>query len=702
MFDLVTFSLSDMVRCGARLRRLGDEAASLDEAARSMVDYLRDNLVDPVTGEPECVLARLFVSRRYADLTPEAQRVADEQLPAGPTDGDLRCLNLIATRGDTPEWDDLTLSRHHLAIPMTSAEAVTRAPMLRALISHLGLDVEATVRGDERAHGDRFDVFHVPDATGSPLSGLPRGSSPADHGARSVLGFGGTLPGGEIFALVLFSRVPVSTETARMFRSVAVSVRLGLLGHLDDASTGAGSAREQALTELLEVLETSAQQQAAHLENLVTDLSETQRVLRDQEHRLREETSVVETLHEVGRTLAAELDLQVIVQRACDAATTLTGAAFGSFFYNVEDMSGESYLLYVLSGVPRETFARFPMPRNTQVFDHTFRGLGILRLDDVKQDARYGRNAPYHGMPQGHLDVRSYLAVPVISPSGKVLGGFFFGHPQTGMFTARHERLAAGVAAQAAVAMDNARLYQQQRDAAVELQRTLLPPLQEADGLTTAWRYLPAAQGTEVGGDWVDLVPLGDGRTAFVVGDVMGKGIQAAAVMGQMRTAVRAYAIMGLPPGQMLRRLDALLGDVDTKRLVTCTFAVHDPVARTLTIANAGHLPPLLRGPDGETRHADGKIGPPLGVVCFDYEEETVPFPAGSQLLLYTDGLVERRNELIDNGMATLARAWGSVEDPSAAEALCEHLLSECIGARGHDDDIALLYVRSEPGRGAC
>jgi serine phosphatase RsbU (regulator of sigma subunit) len=159
---------------------------------------------------------------------------------------------------------------------------------------------------------------------------------------------------------------------------------------------------------------------------------------------------------------------------------------------------------------------------------------------------------------------------------------------------------------------------------------------------------------------------------------------------------------MGLPPGQLLCRLDALLGDVDTKRLVTCCFAVHDPVRQTLTIANAGHLPPLLRGPDGERCLADDKIGPPLGVVEFDYEEQTVPFETGSQVLLYTDGLVERRHESIDAGIAALDQAWRSMEEPSEPEALCEHLLSECIGAQGHDDDIALLYVRSEPRRGAC
>jgi GAF domain-containing protein len=146
--------------------------------------------------------------------------------------------------------------------------------------------------------------------------------------------------------------------------------------------------------------------------------------------------------------LAAELDLGSIVQKVTDAATELSSAAFGAFFYKVTNESGEALTLYSLSGASREAFAKFPLPRNTAVFGPTFRAEGILRSDDITVDPRYGRNAPYHGMPEGHLPVRSYLAVPVVSRSGEVLGGLFFGHPNP------------GIASQAAVAIDNARLYQ--------------------------------------------------------------------------------------------------------------------------------------------------------------------------------------------------------------------------------------------------
>lgn len=176
--------------------------------------------------------------------------------------------------------------------------------------------------------------------------------------------------------------------------------------------------------------------------------------------RLEEEAHVLELLSKVGSTVAGELNLERAVQIVTDAATELTGAAFGSFFYNVIDNKGESYTLYTLSGVPREAFSRFPMPRNTAVFAPTFSGEGMVRSDDILRDPRYGKNDPHYGMPKGHLPVRSYLAAPVVSRSGEVLGGLFFGHPEPAIFNERAEQLIAGIAAQAATAIDNARLFQ--------------------------------------------------------------------------------------------------------------------------------------------------------------------------------------------------------------------------------------------------
>lgn len=180
----------------------------------------------------------------------------------------------------------------------------------------------------------------------------------------------------------------------------------------------------------------------------------------DAEAALREESKALEILNRVAGEIAAELDLEKLVQTVVDAGVQLAGAEFGAFFYNVLDGDGASYMLYALSGAERSAFESFPMPRATELFGPTFRGEGMIRLDDVLADPRYGLSAPFHGMPKGHLPVRSYLTAPVTMRSGEVVGALFFGHGEVAMFSDRDERLIAGLAAQAAVGIENARLFQ--------------------------------------------------------------------------------------------------------------------------------------------------------------------------------------------------------------------------------------------------
>ncbi len=197
---------------------------------------------------------------------------------------------------------------------------------------------------------------------------------------------------------------------------------------------------------------------------IIRDRTEAHRI-HDAEAKLQEEKAMLETLLRTGEIVGAELDLERIVQAVTDAATQATGAQFGAFFYNVINAKGESYMLYTLSGAPREAFAGFPMPRNTAVFAPTFNGEGVVRSDDIKADPRYGKTPPHYGQPKGHLPVRSYLAVPVLSRSGEVIGGLFFGHSEIGVFAPSTERLVTAMAKQAAIAIDNARLYEEQKQA---------------------------------------------------------------------------------------------------------------------------------------------------------------------------------------------------------------------------------------------
>jgi signal transduction histidine kinase len=175
---------------------------------------------------------------------------------------------------------------------------------------------------------------------------------------------------------------------------------------------------------------------------------------------LEEETRILELLNQTGIAFASNLDVQALVQAVTDAGTELSGAEFGAFFYSATDESGEIFTLYTLSGAPREAFEKFGHPRATPIFKPTFEGRGVVRSGNIRTDPRYGKMAPHFGMPAGHLPVCSYLAVPVVARSGEVIGGLFFGHHRPDVFTERAERLMIGVAAQAGVAIENARLYE--------------------------------------------------------------------------------------------------------------------------------------------------------------------------------------------------------------------------------------------------
>jgi GAF domain-containing protein len=250
----------------------------------------------------------------------------------------------------------------------------------------------------------------------------------------------------------------------------------------------------------------------------------------------------------------AERELHDVVQRVTEESTALAGAQFGAFFYNVLDAQGESYMLYAIAGVPRSAFERFPMPRNTKVFDPTFQGAGVVRSDDITADRRYGHNEPYHGMPEGHLPVRSYLAVPVKARDGEVLGGLFFGHEQVAVFDDDAERLVTAVSALAALAIENARLhdaarreldtsrraYEERDHVARVLQESLLPPrLPDIEGLELAARYVPG-EGM-VGGDFYEIFAIGDAFGA-AIGDVQGKDARAAGMTSVVRHSLRASA----------------------------------------------------------------------------------------------------------------------------------------------------------------
>ncbi|GAA3993908.1 SpoIIE family protein phosphatase [Streptomyces marokkonensis] len=239
-----------------------------------------------------------------------------------------------------------------------------------------------------------------------------------------------------------------------------------------------------------------------------------------------------------------------------------------------------------------------------------------------------------------------------------------------------------------------------QRETAVTLQRSLLPQeLEEPDDLRVAATYHPGGTEAAVGGDWYDVITLGGGRTALVIGDVMGRGVRAAAVMGQLRTAVRAYARLDLPPHEVLQLLDGLAIEIDANQIATCVYAIHDPNEGRLVYASAGHLPILVRDENGTVQRADEPTGPPLGTGGWMHASGSIALTPGSTAVLYTDGLVERRNEDLDEGIAALERALsGATGSP---QVVCDRLVRSAGVTPDHDDDVAVLVLQHPARKGA-
>jgi PAS domain S-box-containing protein len=305
--------------------------------------------------------------------------------------------------------------------------------------------------------------------------------------------------------------------------------------------------------------------------------------------------------------------------------------------------------------------------------------------------ARIARSSEAAGRLE-QAGVHSYLAVPLIA-RGEVLGALDLKRTRNPLPFGRDDLLLAReLAARAAVQIDNARWYQNARTTALTLQRSLLPSHPPVTGgLEVASRYQPAGATTEVGGDWFDVIPLDGGKTALVVGDVMGSGIDAAATMGRLRTATTTLASLDLDPAVLLEHLDRITSGLDHS-IATCVYAVHDPRLGRCRIANAGHLPPALVRPGHPPKLLDLPTGVPLGVGGVAFSTTDVDFAPGDQLVLYTDGLVETRRHSLDERLDALLAL---LDDPARPlEEMCDLLLRALHHPDNHDD-VALLVARA-------
>jgi hypothetical protein len=416
-------------------------------------------------------------------------------------------------------------------------------------------------------------------------------------------------------------------------------------------------------------------------------------------------------LSEAAARIGSTLDLTQTASEVVDAA--VPGFADGAAIYGTERLlaadefisprSGHGVavrrLAARLAGRPEAVTDRLLRPGEVIVYGpdapHT-RAMatgGPVLFDHLDGETieRIGRHPDGQELTSGYT---SFLAMPLIA-RGAVVGCATFGRvPASPAFGPGDVALAGELASRAAVCIDNARLYHRERRTALALQRGLLPGRPRVPaGLEVAHRYLPVGASV-VGGDWHDIVPLTGGRAALIVGDAMGHGPEAAAVMVQLRTAAHTLADLELPPGEVLRRLDRMAAGMAVAPFATCIATVIDPAGSSCVAAQAGHLPPVLVLPGGATRVLDLPPGLPLGLGAESFAASQIALPPGATLALYTDGLVESRTRPIDDGLAALQHALSSVlaRPGGTLGGACEMVIQTL---REHgEDDITLVLAR--------
>jgi serine phosphatase RsbU (regulator of sigma subunit)/anti-sigma regulatory factor (Ser/Thr protein kinase) len=397
-------------------------------------------------------------------------------------------------------------------------------------------------------------------------------------------------------------------------------------------------------------------------------------------------TKRVRDLQWITDAALPHVGLQDLLDQLLTRVVSVFGADQGAILLRGE---GPRLELHASRGVP-------PQLRR----DHYRSVAGRLagRLASSRQPVTFERSQTSAALKSllASADMESVLGLPLILDR-QLLGVLYVGTRVSRPFSEDDAALLQLVGDRVALAVDRARLFEQERHIAETLQRSLLPEqLPQIPGMDVAVRYLPAGAGMEVGGDWFDMLELGDGRVALAMGDVVGRGVRAAALMGKLRTSLEAYAFDGRSPEQVVERLHSLMERQHRSEMATLLYVVIEPDRASAELACAGHMPLLIRGASGEARFPAGDVSPPLGALPFvRFQAFRVDLEPGSSLLLFTDGLVEVRGTSIELRLEELRRAVET--GPSAPEALCDVLLERMLGHEEPQDDVALLVLSVSP-----
>lgn len=602
MFDVSALGLSDLVRLSAALR-VTPPVETMEQAAAYVVSYLYENLLDKETGERSCALVRCYKTHPYAALEPDVRAFADSQLDPDAGRAGLRCLTLLATAGVEEAWNDRRRSVAHQAIPLSSAAAVERQPMLHALLVQLGVDIDALV--DDPAGGRRldrqprtFDVFHVPEALGSPH--VPaQDDFVAPYGIRSVVGFGGQLPDGEVFAVMLFSRAPISRETAEQFRTITGSVALALLPHTE----GSAEWRAVALEQLLQIREVAILEQSLRIEQALADL----------------EDRAAELARSRAVLAASEARKAAVVSASLDAVVTIGAdgrivefnpAAERMFGYAADEAIGTSMAALLVP--PRLRGAHLAgLARNLATGEARILGQRV-EIDALRAD---GSELPVE-LTVSRIDIG-----------------------EAPMFTATIRDLTHARRTEAEL-----------RELADTLQAGLLPPRPpRVPGVEVATHYRAGGEGMRVGGDFYDVFRLGADEWGVIIGDVCGKGAKAASVTALVRYTARAAAAHSSEPSDVMHEINAALADGPDAddRYCSAVFARLrlSPGRVDVRSCSGGHPSPLIVRADGSVEAVSPSGGQLVGLFE-EYESSCEEFTlaAGDAVVLYTDGVSEARD----------------------------------------------------------
>lgn len=652
------------------LRTIGDEASTMEEACGRGVRFLRSHFVDKATGESALPLVRVYLTQRADQLDPHLRDFAVAAGADSRIGPDVVCLTLLASAGEREVWNDRNTSVGHKAIPLPSVQAVRRLPMVSQLFDQLGVDVHDVVgsgggtgAGDGRPEG----IFYVEEARGHPA--IPaQADFVIPYGIRSAVGFGGRLPAGEIFAVVAFSRVPIPERAVDAFVAAALATKVALTafsgGPIFDgcapAPTGErlalsrAESRAETLDRLLAVRFDMVQREAERLERELSRAEERSVALAASQEALAES--------EARKTAIVDGALDCVIGMDADGRIIeFNRAAERTFGYRREEVLGELLGDRLVPPSMRERHR-----------------LGLVRHRATGEGPILGQRIEVNALHRDGHEFPVELTVTPITTGPMTFTGYV-----------------RDLTAQREADIQLARSHERLAHIARTLQASLLPPgLPHIEGYDVAATYRPMGEGFEVGGDFYDVFEVTDGRWALTLGDVCGKGSEAAVVTGLARHTMRAAAMSRSDPLAVLDTVHEAMRRTGSTRFLTAVYGDIRPADGSLRLALAGHPQPLMLRRDGSVERI-GHHGHLLGSFPeWHGRPSSTSLAPGDLLFLFTDGVTEARRGREQFGGERLEALLQTLQGASAGDVVAAVETAVLGFADALTDDVAMIAFR--------